>query len=283
MPDGRLSALHFNADKGVPRLIFAHANGFNGLAYRRILNPLGVHAIALDLRGHGFSELPTNPQTLRNWHIFADDIVTFFRRHIEAPVLLAGHSYGGTSSILAAPDLNEKITGLIAFDPPTLPAFARFMSSLSLNRALIKRLSPLIRNTGRRRHLFESREQALERYKGRGIFKHVSDDILSDYLDGGLIETDKGVKLACDPAWEQAIFMSHNHDIFTAARSLPENCKVIYAEHSPVSRTSSRASMQKIISERYAYEAGLYHLFPFHEPEIAITYLKAALSREDRE
>ena len=56
--DGRISAVHFGDVSAPIRLVMLNANGFNGYSYKTILEPLGVHCVALDLRGHGMSELP---------------------------------------------------------------------------------------------------------------------------------------------------------------------------------------------------------------------------------
>jgi len=88
-----------------------NANGFNGYSYKTILQPLGVHAIALDMRGHGMSELPTDVAALNNWHIFRDDIVEFFTRYIDSPAVIAGHSYGAVTGILALPQIKDKVSG----------------------------------------------------------------------------------------------------------------------------------------------------------------------------
>ena len=55
--DGCISAVHFGDVSAPIRLVMLNANGFNGYSYKTILEPLGVHCVALDLRGHGLSEL----------------------------------------------------------------------------------------------------------------------------------------------------------------------------------------------------------------------------------
>jgi len=72
--DGRMSAVHFGDTSNPAQLVMLNANGFNGYSYKTIIEPLGVHAIALDMRGHGMSELPTDVAALKNWDVFRDDI-----------------------------------------------------------------------------------------------------------------------------------------------------------------------------------------------------------------
>ena len=59
MAGGEVSYLEW--ENSGPALHFAHANGFNAETYRRLLQPLAslFHIFALDMRGHGFTTLPT--------------------------------------------------------------------------------------------------------------------------------------------------------------------------------------------------------------------------------
>jgi len=83
MPDGIMSALHFGPLTQPIRLVFCHANGFNAQSYTEVLNALNVHAVALDLRGHGFSRLPIMPENLPNWYVFRDDITYFCQTYVK--------------------------------------------------------------------------------------------------------------------------------------------------------------------------------------------------------
>ena len=46
--DGRMSVVHFGDTAAPIEIIMLNANGFNGYSYKSILEPLGVHAVALD-------------------------------------------------------------------------------------------------------------------------------------------------------------------------------------------------------------------------------------------
>ena len=121
MPGGTISALHFNPDKGPVRLVFAHANGFNGQSYRQILEQLPVHSIAVDQRGHGFTEMPTDINSLDSFHIFADDIATFVGRYVPGKIILSGHSFGAVAAILSSMQLKDRLAGYVGFDPVSMP------------------------------------------------------------------------------------------------------------------------------------------------------------------
>ena len=202
--DGDLSALHFGDMSEPVRLVFLHANGFNAQSYRTILEPLGVHAIAFDMRGHGQSREMPQPANIANWHIFRDDCAEFFDRHLpgltDGSVVLAGHSFGAVSAILAAPKIKNKLSGYVGFDPVSVPFLFRLTSALPGGRAYMKKRMPIARNAGRRKSVFDNPEAAFERWHGRGAFKGMADEVLRDYIAGGLIERADGQwELACRP------------------------------------------------------------------------------------
>src|ERR1700710_1513951 len=100
---GAMAALEFGPQDRPVDIIFSHANGFNGRTYRTILRPLGatLRILALDLRGHGASTLPAVIEGRQGWLDFREDLLALLAAACEAPAVLAGHSMGGTSSLLA--------------------------------------------------------------------------------------------------------------------------------------------------------------------------------------
>lgn len=284
--DGELSTLHFGDTSESVRLVLLHANGFNAQSYRSVLEPLGVHSVAFDMRGHGQSRAMPQPMNMANWHIFRDDCVDFFERHLpnltNEPVVLAGHSFGAVSGILAAPFLQGRLAGYAGFDPVSVPFLFRLTSGLPGGRAYMKKRVPIARNAGRRKSVFESPEAAFARWQGRGAFKGMSDEVLRDYIDGGLVLSEDGTwELACDPKWEQAIFVAQCHNLFKAARDLPDNAKIIYAGgRPPVSTAGTRRAVQKARPNiEVEFDPTLGHLFPFIQTERTVQTLQDLLSK----
>jgi len=273
-----MAAVHFGRTANPLKLVFLHANGFCGEAYAQVLEPLGVHAMAVDLRGHGRTTLPANPRQLKSWNLFRDDVVELFEEHIHSPVLLAGHSLGAVTGILAARKLGTRIQGYVGFDPVLLPAGWRYVAALPGYRAYSKRRFALARNAGRRRDQFESREVAYNHYHGRGVYKRFQDAVLRDYLSGGLIADGDQMRLACAPAWEQAIFIAQTHDAFKAARGLPRFSRIMFAGKGAPHTPGSRKAMARIIGpNRIARDESVGHLFPLEKPEMARHILADAL------
>ena len=280
VPGGTLSAVHFGRIENPVKLVFLHANGFNAFAYRTVLAPLGVHAIALDLRGHGMSNLPTDVDALTNWHIFRDDVEAFFERYIDRPVVLGGHSYGAVSGILLSAIIKNKLSGYIGFDPVMIPPLFRFGSQFKVFRDMTKKRLPIARGAGRRKFIFKDLEEAYQRYEGRGAFKGFNDQALRDYLTGGLKPHADGVQLACHPLWEQAIFAAQAHNLFKAAHGLPENTHIISAGKHAVSSVSLRNKVQKQLRGGHVeFKPEFTHLFPFQETEFATHAIQNVLQK----
>jgi len=228
---GEMAVLDFG-DPGRPvDLVFVHANGFNAMTYRTLLGPLSgsLRIWAPDLRGHGRTRLPTEIRGRRGWRDHRDDLIGLLDAIEGPPVVLAGHSMGGTAGLLAAAERPERVSSLVLFDPVI---WTRWLT-LAFNAPLLNRSArsiPLVRNALKRRARFDSREQALAAYRGRGAFKGWPDMMLADYLTDGLTDADGGLELACAPAWEASNYMSQGHDPWRALRRLNKPVRILKAE-----------------------------------------------------
>ena len=74
----------------------------------------------------------------------------------------------------------------------------------------------------RRRTVFDSRQAAIDSWRGRGAFATWPEELLVDYAADGLIDQPDGtVRLACAGAWEASSYMAQGQDgvaILLAAR-----------------------------------------------------------------
>src|SRR5581483_1580614 len=137
--------------------------------------PLAVRfrILAIDLRGHGATTLPTVIEGRQGWLEFRDDLLALLAATCEGPVALGGHSMGGTSSLLAAAAEPARVGALALFDPVT---FGPVPAGVEIPE------SPLVSGALRRRATFPSGSAALEAYRGRGAFRTWSEEQLEDYV-----------------------------------------------------------------------------------------------------
>ncbi|OGN51875.1 MAG: hydrolase [Caulobacterales bacterium RIFOXYB1_FULL_67_16] len=229
---GLMSVLDFGDPERPVDLIFSHANGFNAATYRTLLSPLSasLRIWAPDLRGHGGSSLPIFARPKASWLDHRDDLLSLLDALDGPPVVLAGHSMGGTASLLAAAERPDRVSSLVLFDPVIWKRSTFLIFNLPFAHRLLAGI-PIAKATRRRRALFDSREQALAAYRGRGAFKGWPDMVLADYLSEGLVETDDGYRLAADPAWEAANYAAQAHDPWRALRRYPGPIRILKAEH----------------------------------------------------
>jgi pimeloyl-ACP methyl ester carboxylesterase len=271
---GAMSYLEWVAS-GVP-LNFAHANGFNAETYKSVLAPLAddFHVFASDQRGHGFSTLPATPGLAKGWTIYRDDLVAYLGRIAREPVILAGHSMGGTASFMAAALAPELVRALVLFEPVFVAPVSDFNPRPDLASRTLKR-----------RDVFPSFEAALEAYRCRGIFASWSDAMVEDYLSGGLIErTDGAWALACSPAWESESF---RETPLSVSRLAPQVKCPITIVHGTRNSTAFESEIAGIVNARPDTRVvrvdGASHFLPMEWPEIVreeIVRMRDILARQ---
>ena len=272
---GVMAALELGPATRPIDVIFSHANGFNARTYRSILSPLAtqLRILAIDLRGHGATTLPTTIEGREGWPQFRDDLLALMAAVADGPVVLAGHSMGGTSSLLAAAAEPSRVKALALFDPVVMPADVRLTAEAMHD-------NPLAAGAERRRATFPSRAAALAAYTGRGAFRSWSPEQLADYVEAGFRETpDGGVTLTCAPAWEASNFRTHNYDAFAAFRAARCPIRILKAE------TASTARIEEIEAEllatgRVTIETvpGTTHFLPMERPDLVRATLREVLS-----
>jgi len=261
---GAMAALELGPRDRPIDIIFSHANGFNGRTYRTIVEPLAapLRILLLDLRGHGATTLPTVIEGRQGWHEFRDDLLALVEAVAEAPVVLAGHSMGGTSSLLAAAARPERVRALALFDPVVVP--------LEIQRRPEMAENALLQGALRRRATFPSKAAVIETYRGRGAFRTWSDAQLADYVEAGFRDTATGeVTLTCTPEWEASNFRTHHCDAWAAFRESRCPIRILCAEAASTFRREGHeaelAAMDRIAVETVP---GTSHFLPMERPDL---------------
>jgi len=244
-------------------VLFAHANGFNAETYRTLFEPLGhsLRVVACDLRGHGFSRLPTAAGLAANWIVFRDDLIGAIGQISTGSLILAGHSLGAIACLLTAAHLRARVHGLLLIEPVLVPA---------LRQGDEAGAGDLARRAERRRNVFPSFEAAFNAYRGRGIFASWPDEVVADYLRGGLIEVGDGsLRLACAPEWEAAVFRGAPHNTAPVVAHVACPITIIVGAGNS---SSSRQQLDVIRTLRpdthIVAVDGASHFLPMERPEI---------------
>jgi len=264
---GEMAALEFGGDDRPIDIVFCHANGFNARTYRSILAPLAtdLRILAIDMRGHGASALPPTTEGRTSWYDFRDDLVALLEQLDGPPVILSGHSMGGTTCWLAEAQVPARVSRLVLFDP------------VIMNRDVVRAPgaphiteSPMVQGALRRRSVFESRAQALAAYRGRGAFRTWTDAQLADYVSAGFKDREDGqVELACSPEWEASNFASHAHDPWAALRQGRAPIRILRASEGSTCRIEGAEDLLAA-SGRVSVETApdTTHFLPMERPEL---------------
>ncbi len=265
---GQMSVLDFGDANRPVDLIFVHANGFNALTYRTLLAPLSgsLRIWAPDLRGHGGTNLPADPRGRRSWADHRDDLVALLDTLDGPPVVLAGHSMGGTSALLAAAERPDRVSRLLLLDPVIWSRLTVLAFKLPLLDRIASRI-PLVRNARRRRAVFDSREQAMAAYTGRGAFRGWPEMMLADYLAEGLVETGEGLTLACPPEWEASNYAAQSHDPWRALKRLDRPVRILKGEAGSTCHLSGTPRGLPHVTVETVH--GGTHFFPMLQADVA--------------
>lgn len=278
LPDrhGEVAGLEFGPTDRPIDLVFSHANGFNARTYRTILGPLAsdFRILALDQRGHGLTRLPTVLEGRNSWDQVAEDLLAVILALDLGGVTLAGHSMGGTSSLMASARCPDRVKALVLFDPVIIPA--ELVAAAPPGGGA----SPLAQGALKRRAEFPTKAAVIEAYTGKGAFRNWSPTMLADYVEDGFRDTAEGtVTLACAPAWEASNFSSQGHDTGAAFDLSLAPTHILKAETGSTCRIEAREDAL-MATGRYQIETvpGTTHFLPMERPDLVVASLSAAMS-----
>jgi pimeloyl-ACP methyl ester carboxylesterase len=278
-----------------PLFLFAHANGYPPEAYRTFLTPFidDFQVMALSLRPFWPG---SDPDCLKDWKDFRDDFLGFLDElesnqslsdHSNigsSQVLAVGHSVGAMTILMAAIERPKLFRALVLIEPVLFPPWQGIIMRALASFNLMRKVHPLIRSTLRRKVNFPSREVMFTNYRGKRIFKGLSDDVLRDYVAGLANDNPDGtVNLKYSPAWEAKIYETGGIADAYVWRNLSKvSCPVMVLRGGDSETLKPRVVqlMIKKLPEGRAYsqpEAG--HLLPLELPNrtasLVVDYLKS--------
>ncbi|MCP4133708.1 MAG: alpha/beta hydrolase [bacterium] len=268
--------------KGDP-VHFLHANGFCSGVYVPFFEHLAdsFRILASDIRGHGDSEpapvLSGKKNELR-WEIFAEDLKELITTMMRPPVMAAGHSLGAVTTLIAAARYPELFSRIVLIDPVILPPWMLRTAAVMRKINLIG-MMPIAKNARRRKKSFGPREEVLERFSGKGMFKSWSPEFINAYVDCAMSETKPphgaGMELKCDPELEARIFESVPSNIWEYAAQVRCPVLVIGGENSDTFLPAAARKLQKVIKGAQIVtvpDAG--HFVPIEKPGVVAALMK---------
>ena len=171
-----------------PPLVFCHCAGTCGRIWSPIISRLNLpnRVFAWDMRGHGDSDKPRDPDGYDTSAFARDLLVATESLELPDGIWAVGHS-GGAAAIVCAELLRPgRFARAVLFDaiiaPPVFFDTARTMGDLSR----------------RRKHVFDSRDAARTRLGGKAPMDRWSKESLDAYITQALADRSDGtVELKC--------------------------------------------------------------------------------------
>ncbi|MEM9013856.1 MAG: alpha/beta hydrolase [Pseudomonadota bacterium] len=279
LKDGALHGWRWR-NREAPQMIFVHATGFCASTYKSVLQLVArdFEVIAIDLRGHGRTTLPADPDSLQSWETYADDLRGFLNAEPVASRVLAGHSLGGVVACLAAKGRDD-ISAIRIVEPAIVPVYLQPINRTALWTRMMRRL-PIARGAEKRRDGWRDRKEVSAQYANRATFRDWAPGVLDDYLADGLVSDPAGVRLSCAPLWEAATFRAQRHDFWGSVRqaSAPM-CVLASIQRSSTVTPSSRFALRLFGAKVHA-TSQVGHLAPMQAPELVAAFL-AGESRDE--
>lgn len=190
-----------DATADTPVIFFSHATGFCGGVWTPLARRLSdrYRCVAVDLRGHGRTELPEGVD-LNWWGMGADIAAVVASVESSGPRFAAGHSMGGCAIAIAELETPGTFTKMWAFEPILFPRKPNTDPATPHE-------SKMVQGARKRRASFESAAFVHDRYASRPPFSLIDSDALKAYIDYGFRTLDDGsVTLRCEPEHEAQVF-----------------------------------------------------------------------------
>lgn len=259
-------------------LVFSHANSFALPTYKLLMELLGQRGI--EARGvERFGHDPRFPVT-NNWPYLVEQLAEFTRAEVARqgmPVFLVGHSLGGLLSIMVASQHPELARGVLLIDSPLVSGWRANALHVAKRTQLVGSVSPG-KISQRRRNHWPSNAEALAHFSAKKAFAQWHPQVLSDYVQSGLVDANGRRELFFTREVETAIYNSLPHNLQTMLRRQPLR--------SPAAFIGGRASVemrqvgmdftQRITRGRVTMLDG-GHLFPMERPHATAAAIEASL------
>jgi pimeloyl-ACP methyl ester carboxylesterase len=280
---------HFDLGGDGHPLHFLHANGYPPACYKPLFELLktNYHVFGMKLRPL-WNE--TRPEEIDDWHLFSEDLRVFLSTYsyggtnerTAEPVIGVGHSVGAIVSLRAALRNPKKFSALVLLDPVLLVPDR--LVEWRVQRAKDPLSHPLIQLAQNRRRTFSDLDTVFEGYRGRKVFRYLSDENLRIYIEGITRKTESGYELVYSPEWESRIYFTslQDFDIWNNLHNLRVPTLFLRGEETDTFLEDAAGLVkQKLPNARIEVVEKSTHIFPLERPretfEIMQSFFKEVL------
>lgn len=263
---------HHSPPSGRPVIHFLHGNGYCGLTYAPMLERLSERfdLFLSDVPGHGDSD---HGGRFPGWNHCAEFALEAWRAHQprfgNVDVHAVGHSFGSVLSTLMLARSPETFRRAVLLDPVLFPPAMIGLMALSDVVGLYSR-NTLAQRASKRRHHWNSRAEAMDGLRNRGMFKGWRDDALQAYVQHALRDhPGGGVELKCRPSREEEIFGSYPRRLWASLARITTPTLVLRGEDTYpfAARAVERWTRSNPVARREVLPGG--HCFMQEDPDRA--------------
>jgi pimeloyl-ACP methyl ester carboxylesterase len=261
-----------------PTLWLVHATGFHGRVWDQVIHRLpGLHAIAVDQRGHGRS----GGTGFDSWADFGRDQAAMLEALDVRDAVGIGHSMGAHALVQAAAFAPGRLRQLVLVDP-VIRSPAEYHQPLPPPGTL--------HPSAQRKNRFASAQEMFERFADRPPYAVFDTQALHDYCQHGLkpAADGQGFELACAPAFEGSVYPAAlaNPGIYASIRALRIPVLVIRARPQdpgikpwdPLGTPTYAALAQEFRQGRDLQLLDKTHMLPMEDPALTARLIADAMA-----
>ncbi len=255
---------------------FIHANAYTPECYHTLLDPLKEHYQVQLYRQRPLWP-DESPEQLKNWNLFADDLINMMDQHGDSKVIGIGHSLGGIATWLASIKRPDLFSQVILIDPVVLPYWISVMSSLA-PIALMSKMNPIIKIAMNRRTEWKDRHEARQHLGSKKVFQRFHPAVFDDFLKYGLKEkADGSLTLSYSREWEAQVY-STGPNMWKIMKQNAVPIHIIKAQYSDVITAKTWEKLEARVPMASFYEMpNVGHLIPFEKPLLLAEHIREVL------
>lgn len=270
------AALAVSKKTNKPVIHFAHANGMPSPVYKAFFAELEafftIEYIAM-LGNHPDYPVDNHWRSLTQQVV--DSVKATCEDHQVSQVVAVGHSLGAMCTLQALYRAPQYFNQAVLMDPPWLYGKISLLWHLAkttdrlplMNHRLMDKLSPA-GISKKRRDVWESREDAHDKLRGKGFFKDFDERSFAGYIEHGLHQRADGkVTLAIPKASEVAVFRTNPSLYWLKPNHSPKPpVTLIIGEDSIFLKRKFPQQIKARLGIPYQTHKG-GHMFPLEHPE----------------
>ncbi len=259
-----------------PVLHFAHANGMPSAVYKPFFAGLAefftIEYIAMLGETVGY---PVDDQWRSLTQQVIDSVADTCKRHGVTQVVAVGHSLGAMCTLQALYRAPKHFNQAVLMDPPWIYGkvsllwhMAKTLDKLPLmNNRLMDKLSPA-GVSKHRRDVWDSREEAYEKMRGKGFFRDFDERSFKGYIEHGLHDRADGkVTLAITKESEVEVFRTNPSLYWLTPNTAPKPPAMLVIGEDSIflKRKFPQQVKARLGIDFQTHQGG--HMFPLEHPE----------------